>query len=293
MAKNKISEWSSTPANNTDVGGIDIAEGCAPSGINNAIREMMAQIKDMQAGTDGDTFTVGGNLSVSGTSVLTGAVTASGGVSGNLTGNVTGNLTGASTGAHNGTVGATTPTTVVGTTITANSGFVGNLTGNVTGNASGLSATLAVASGGTGSTSLTANNVLLGNGTSAVQVVAPGTSGNLLTSNGTTWASTAPAGAIGVGQSWQDVTSSRALGTTYTNSTGKPIMLIAYAQRNSVSTSVMTITINGSLVITFVTGTNSDGGNSAAGSIIIPNGDTYQLNQGSEALSTYKIWELR
>ena len=67
MAKNKISEWSSTPANNTDVGGIDIAEGCAPSGINNAMREMMAQIKDMQAGTDGDNFTVGGNLVVSGT----------------------------------------------------------------------------------------------------------------------------------------------------------------------------------------------------------------------------------
>jgi hypothetical protein len=67
MAKNKISEWSATPANNTDVGGIDIAEGCAPSGINNAIREMMAQIKDMQAGTDGDNFTVGGNLVVSGT----------------------------------------------------------------------------------------------------------------------------------------------------------------------------------------------------------------------------------
>lgn len=76
MAKNKISEWSSTPANNTDIGGIDIAEGCAPSGINNAIREMMAQVKDMQAGLDGDNFTVGGNLSVTGTTTLTGNATA-------------------------------------------------------------------------------------------------------------------------------------------------------------------------------------------------------------------------
>ena len=75
MAKNKISEWSSTPANNTDIGGIDIAEGCAPSGINNAIREMMAQVKDMVAGTDGDNFTVGGNLAVTGTTTFTGAVT--------------------------------------------------------------------------------------------------------------------------------------------------------------------------------------------------------------------------
>lgn len=67
MAKNKISEWSAVAANNTDVGGIDIAEGCAPSGINNAIREMMAQIKDQQTGTDADSFTVGGDLVVVGT----------------------------------------------------------------------------------------------------------------------------------------------------------------------------------------------------------------------------------
>jgi len=67
MPKNKISEFSSTPANNTDIAGINIAEGCAPSGINNAIRELMAQLKDQQAGTDGDNFTVGGNLVVTGT----------------------------------------------------------------------------------------------------------------------------------------------------------------------------------------------------------------------------------
>jgi hypothetical protein len=76
MAKNKISEFSSTPANNTDIGGINIAEGCAPSGINNAIRELMAQLKDQQAGTDSDNFTVGGNLSVTGTTTLTGTTAA-------------------------------------------------------------------------------------------------------------------------------------------------------------------------------------------------------------------------
>lgn len=70
MAKNKISEWSATAANNTDIGGIDIAEGCAPSGINNAIRELMAQVKDQQTGTDADNFTVGGNLSVTGNTIL-------------------------------------------------------------------------------------------------------------------------------------------------------------------------------------------------------------------------------
>lgn len=80
MAKNKISEWSSTPASNTDVGGINIAEGMAPSDVNNAIREMMAQIKDQQAGYDGDNFTVGGNLAVTGTSAFTGASTFTGNV---------------------------------------------------------------------------------------------------------------------------------------------------------------------------------------------------------------------
>jgi hypothetical protein len=57
MAKTKISEYNSNASLNTDINSIDIAEGCAPSGINNAIRELMAQLKDMQDGSSGDTFT--------------------------------------------------------------------------------------------------------------------------------------------------------------------------------------------------------------------------------------------
>ena len=70
MAKTKISEWSATPASNTDIDGINIAEGCAPSGINDAIREMMAQVKDLYSGTTGDAIGVAGGG--------TGATTASG-----------------------------------------------------------------------------------------------------------------------------------------------------------------------------------------------------------------------
>jgi hypothetical protein len=73
MAKTKVSEWSATPANNTDVGGIDINEGCAPSGINNAIRDVMSQIKDMQTGADGDDFAVSGTLAITGGLTLDGA----------------------------------------------------------------------------------------------------------------------------------------------------------------------------------------------------------------------------
>ena len=75
MAKTKISEWSSTPANNTDIDGINIAEGCAPSGINDAIREMMSQVKDLQAGLSGDTLAIAaggtGAATLAGASIVT------------------------------------------------------------------------------------------------------------------------------------------------------------------------------------------------------------------------------
>jgi hypothetical protein len=64
MAKTKISEFSATPANNTDIDGINIAEGCSPSGINDAIRELMAQLKDWQAGTSNDPYVIGSSGSL-------------------------------------------------------------------------------------------------------------------------------------------------------------------------------------------------------------------------------------
>jgi hypothetical protein len=76
MPKNKVSEWSATASNNTDIGGINIAEGCAPSGINNAIRELMAQVKDMQTGADSDGLVVGGAFTCSGAAVFSSTVTA-------------------------------------------------------------------------------------------------------------------------------------------------------------------------------------------------------------------------
>lgn len=75
MARTKISEYSATPSDNTDIDGINIAEGCAPSGINNAIREMMSQLKDFQAGTQGDPFNGPHNGTVGATTASTGAFT--------------------------------------------------------------------------------------------------------------------------------------------------------------------------------------------------------------------------
>lgn len=66
MPKTKISEYSSTAADNTDIDGINLAEGMLPSDVNNAIRELMAQLKDFETGAGGDSVTVGGNLVVVG-----------------------------------------------------------------------------------------------------------------------------------------------------------------------------------------------------------------------------------
>ena len=62
MSKEKISQWDVNPANNTDVGGINIAENCPPSNINNAIREVMSQVKEFQNGVSGDSLTLNGTL---------------------------------------------------------------------------------------------------------------------------------------------------------------------------------------------------------------------------------------
>jgi hypothetical protein len=62
MAKDKISQYASTSAGanlNTDIAGINIDEGCAPSNINNAIRTLMAQIRDLQSAASGDSIPIG------------------------------------------------------------------------------------------------------------------------------------------------------------------------------------------------------------------------------------------
>jgi hypothetical protein len=80
MAKTKISEYSATSADNTDISNINIAEGCSPANVNNAIRTLMAQLKDQQAGTSGDPFTVSGTLTASGTLTSSGTLAVTGGL---------------------------------------------------------------------------------------------------------------------------------------------------------------------------------------------------------------------
>jgi hypothetical protein len=114
MAKTKISEFDVDPSNNTDINSINIAEGCAPSGINNAIRQLMSDLKEFQTGAADDNLTVGGNLVVDGTSVHTGATTFTGAVvfSSTVTGLGLGTMS-----SQNANAVAITGGTIAGTTI--------------------------------------------------------------------------------------------------------------------------------------------------------------------------------
>ena len=176
MAKTKISEFSTTAADNTDINNINIAEGCSPANVNNAIRSLMSVLKNFEDGSSGDNVVVGGNLSVTGTTTLTGTAIAPTPSPGDNSTKI------ATTAFVNTKVGT------VGTMASQNASAVAITGGTITGITD-----LTVADGGTGASSITANSVILGNGTSALSgnLVAPGTSGNVLSSNGTTWTSAA------------------------------------------------------------------------------------------------------
>jgi hypothetical protein len=148
---------------------------------------------------------------------------------------------------------------------------------------------LTVADGGTGSSTLTANSVILGNGTSALSgnLVAPGTIGNVLKSNGTTWTSAAPAVVKGLGlggEVYNDVTGSRAFGTTYTNSYSYPIQVSAYTNLTN-GTPYCQAFVNGSRVAWWQWQFNGTG---AIGGVIfiVPPGATYKID-GNGSLQTW------
>lgn len=147
---------------------------------------------------------------------------------------------------------------------------------------------LAVADGGTGASSLT--GVVIGNGTSAMTAVAAGTSGNVLTSNGTTWTSSAPTSVKGLGlggETWQNMSGSRSVGTTYTNSLSYPIMVIVAL----VNSNGAYFYINGNLVWREWYDVNTGAGQTGYGTAtaIIPPGATYSAAAGN----FYSWWELR
>jgi len=112
MAKTKISEFSTTAGNNTDINSINIAEGCAPSGINDAIRELMRQLKEFQTGGAGDSVNSGGDFSVATNKFTVASASGNTSVAGTLGVTGTTTLTGALVANGNATLGDASGDTV-------------------------------------------------------------------------------------------------------------------------------------------------------------------------------------
>ena len=77
---------------------------------------------------------------------------------------------------------------------------------------------------------------------------------------------------LGVGQTWQNVGPSRALGVTYTNNTGKPICVAIIFFMDAVSGSAARIIVDGSLEIVGGPFGQLFSGTAFA---LVPNGSTY------------------
>lgn len=78
------------------------------------------------------------------------------------------------------------------------------------------------------------------------------------------------------GQTWQDLTGSRAMGTTYTNTTGRAIMVsVGVAQ---VGASITSVTVGGVVIGTI---TNEIGFERSLSTFLVPDGATYSLSAGN------------
>lgn len=156
------------------------------------------------------------------------------------------------------------------------------------GNISGIT-DLAIADGGTGAS--TANsarsnlNVPATDGTGATGTWGINISGNAATATTATTANNATNG-LGVGQTYQNVTTSRAFNTDYTNSSGKPIF-VWFLSGNSAGLMTAIGYVDGNMAAIGV----SDTYNRVTISFIVPNGSTYRIG-GTDITKTYWL-ELR
>lgn len=251
------------------------------------------------------TFT--GNL----TGNVTGNVT--GDVTGNLTGNVTGNVSGTAlnvtgvvalakggTGATDAAAARTnlglgslaTLSTITSAEITNGTIAQADMAANSVGTSQIIDSNVTTAkiNNAAVTEAKIANNAVTGDKIASgavsadeLNVVGNGTAGQFLSSDGDgsmTWTTQTPG--IGVGQTWQNVTGSRALNTTYTNTTGRPIMISIYCagQPNNCEWELLVggVQLGHQGVISVASAAMR-----ATMSAIVPAGSTYRANNISNA----------
>lgn len=153
---------------------------------------------------------------------------------------------------------------------TFSAGTTGLTPSTATSGAVTLAGTLAVANGGTGITSLgTGVQTALGNTTNAASGLVtlngsgqlPAVSGALLTN--------LPATGLGIGQTLQNVTSSRSSGTTYTNSTSSPILVMVTLSGGGTNYTIGGVTMSG--------GQTGSTGYTWTLTFVVPAGFTYSV----------------
>jgi hypothetical protein len=99
----------------------------------------------------------------------------------------------------------------------------------------------------------------------------------------------AASGGIGSGQTWKDLSSTKSSGVTYTNTSGKPIMVSVYS--SSVSNGCRIIMEVGGVTVNNVAGgAGGDGRWQVGGSFIVPNNTNYMVTFTGGALSPTLVW---
>lgn len=95
---------------------------------------------------------------------------------------------------------------------------------------------------------------------------------------------------LGASQTWQNVTGSRAGGTTYTNSTGRPIQVLI-AIRTSGTSGTSVFAVNGTSVSSPTWSSITSGNLPIIYSVIVPDGSTYRCDLGGATVDAWS--ELR
>lgn len=96
---------------------------------------------------------------------------------------------------------------------------------------------------------------------------------------------------LGYGQTYQDVTGSRVLGTTYTNTTGKPIFVFV-SLLASASGGYANVAVNG-VVVSSTSGASGSSNFSSPGTILVPPSSTYSVTSIFGPVTLNKWMELR